>query len=120
MAAALAAVRPAVDAGIARVLDSGVFIAGPEVAAFERELAAAVGARHAVGVSSGSDALHAICLALGIARGDEVVTTPLTFFATAGGAARLGARIVFADIADDSLTLDPRRHSRRAANGRGR
>ena len=107
MAAELAAVRPAVDAAIARVLDSGVFIAGPELAAFERELAAAVGARHAVGVSSGSDALHAICLALGIARGDEVVTTPLTFFATAGGAARLGAQIVFADIAEDSLTLDP-------------
>ena len=108
MAAELAAVRPAVDAAIARVLDSGVFIAGPEVAAFERELAAAAGARHAVGVNSGSDALHAISLALGIAPGDDVVTTPLTFFATAGGAARLGARIVFADIDDDSLTLDPR------------
>lgn len=109
MAAELAAVRPAVDAAIARVLDSGVFIGGPEVGGFERELAAATGVRHAVGTSSGSDALHAIFAALGVARGDEVVTAPLTFFATAGGAARLGARIVFADIADESLTLDPRR-----------
>jgi dTDP-4-amino-4,6-dideoxygalactose transaminase len=108
MAAELAAVRHQVDAAIARVLDSGVFIGGPEVAGFERELAAATGARHAIGTSSGSDALHAIFLALGIAPGDEVVTTPLTFFATAGAAARLGARIVFADVDDESLTLDPR------------
>ena len=107
MAAELAAVRRDVDAAIARVLDSGVFVGGPEIAAFERELAAAAGALHAVGTSSGSDALHASFLALGIARGDEVVTTPLTFFATAGGAARLGAQIVFADIDDASLTLDP-------------
>ena len=108
MCAELAAVRPELDAAIARVLDSGVLIGGPEILAFERELAAAIGARHAIGTSSGSDALHAVCLALGVARGDEVVTTPLTFFATAGAAARLGARIVFADVSDESLTLDPR------------
>ena len=107
MCAELAAVRPELDAAIARVLDSGVLVGGPEILAFERELAAATGARHAVGTSSGTDALLAIFLALGITRGDEVVTTPLTFFATAGGAARLGARIVFADVRDDSLTLDP-------------
>lgn len=108
MAAELAVVRHEVEAAIARVLDSGVFIGGPEVGAFERELAGVAGARHAVGTSSGSDALHAIFLALGISGGDEVVTTPLTFFATAGGAARLGARIVFADVDEASLTLDPR------------
>ena len=107
MAVELAAVRRDVDAAIARVLESGVFIGGPEVSAFERELAEVTGARHAIGTSSGSDALHAIFLAHGIARGDEVVTTPLTFFATAGAAARLGARIVFADVDDDALTLDP-------------
>jgi dTDP-4-amino-4,6-dideoxygalactose transaminase len=107
MAAELAAVRRDVDAAIARVLDSGVFVGGPEVGAFERELAEATGARHAIGTSSGSDALHAIFLALGLGSGDEVVTTPLTFFATAGAAARLGARIVFADVEDASLTLDP-------------
>jgi len=108
MVAELAAVRHEVDAAIARVLDSGVFIGGAEVAGFERELAAATGAPYAIGTSSGSDALHAIFLALGVTHGDEVVTTPLTFFATAGGAARLGARIVFADVDEDSLTLDPR------------
>jgi dTDP-4-amino-4,6-dideoxygalactose transaminase len=108
MAAELAAVRHEIDAAIARVLDSGVLIGGAEVAGFERELAAATGARHAIGTSSGSDALHAVFLALGVTYGDEIVTTPLTFFATAGGAARLGARIVFADVDDASLTLDPR------------
>ena len=108
MCAEIAAIRPELDAAIARVLDSGVLIGGPEILAFERELAAATGAGHAVGTSSGTDALHAIFLALGLTRGDEVVTTPLTFFATAGSAARLGARIVFADVSDESLTLDPR------------
>jgi dTDP-4-amino-4,6-dideoxygalactose transaminase len=107
LTAELAAVRRDVDAAIARVLDSGVFIGGPEVDAFERELAAAVGVRHAVGTSSGTDALHVIFLALGVTAGHEVVTSPLTFFATAGGAARLGARIVFADVDEGSLTLDP-------------
>jgi dTDP-4-amino-4,6-dideoxygalactose transaminase len=108
MAAELAPVRDDIERAIGRVLDSGVFVGGPEVAAFERELAAATGAAHAVGTSSGTDALHAIFLALGIGPGDEVVTTPLTFLATAGSAARLGARIVFADVDDDALALDPR------------
>jgi len=108
LAAELAPIRADVDAAIARVLDSGQVVNGPEVVAFEHELAAAIGARHVIGTSSGTDSLLAIFMALGIGPGDEVVTTPLTFFATAGGAARLGARIVFADIDDDTLTLDPR------------
>jgi dTDP-4-amino-4,6-dideoxygalactose transaminase len=107
MAAELAPLRSEIDAAIARVLDSGVLIGGPEVAAFERELAATVGCTHSVGVSSGTDALLATLMALGVGPGDEVVTTPLTFFATAGSAARLGARVVFADINADTLTLDP-------------
>lgn len=106
MAAEVAAIRCEIDAAIARVLDSGVFIGGPEVAAFERELATATGAAHAIGTSSCSDALHVIGMALGIGAGDEIVTTPFTFFATAGAFARLGAKVVFADI-DESLTLDP-------------
>ncbi len=107
MAAELAAIRADVDAAIARVLDGGVFIGGPEVVGLERELAAATGVARAIGVSSGTDALHAIYLAMGIGSGDEVVTTPFSFFATAGSAARLGARIVFADVEEHSLCLDP-------------
>ena len=106
MAAELAPIRSEVDAAIARVLDSAQFIGGAEVTELEAALARATGNRHAIGVSSGTSALEIILLALGIGRGDEVVTTPLTFFATAGAAARLGARVVFADIDDDTLQLD--------------
>ncbi|MCA9674814.1 MAG: DegT/DnrJ/EryC1/StrS family aminotransferase [Kofleriaceae bacterium] len=107
MRAELAADRAAIDAAIARVLDSGRFIGGPEVEGFEHELAAAVGVRRAVGVSSGTDALLVLGMALDVAPGDEVVTTPLSFFATAGAFARLGARIVFAEVDDATLDLDP-------------
>src|SRR5512138_3719483 len=108
MQAELAPIRGELDRAIARVLDSGTFIGGAEVAAFERELAAAAGCTHAIGTSSGTDALLALHMALGIGRDDEVVTTPLSFFATAGAAARLGARPVFADVDDATLGLDPR------------
>lgn len=107
MRAEVAAVREEIDAAIRRVLDSGAFIGGAEVEAFERELAHAAHCGFAVGTSSGTDALVALLMALGVGHGDEVVTTPLTFFATAGAAARLGARVVFADIDDPTLTLDP-------------
>ena len=108
MAAELAPIRAEIDAAIARVLDSGAFIGGVEVDAFERELAAYAGVTHAIGTSSGTDALHVLAMALGVSPGDEIVTTPLTFGATAGSFARLGARIVFADIDDETLTLDSR------------
>jgi dTDP-4-amino-4,6-dideoxygalactose transaminase len=107
MSAELAPIRAELDAAIARVLDSGVFIGGPELAALERELAVVAGARHALGTSSGTDALHVLGLALGIGPDDEVVTTPLTFAATATTFARLGARIVFADVTDETLTVAP-------------
>jgi dTDP-4-amino-4,6-dideoxygalactose transaminase len=109
MTAELAPMRAEIDVAIARVLDAGVFIGGPEVLAFERELGALCGCAHAVGTSSGTDALHLLAMALGIGLADEIVTTPLSFFATAGSFLRLGARVVFADIDEDSLCLDPER-----------
>lgn len=94
-------------AAFARVLESGQFILGAEVSAFERELAVYLGSAHAVGVSSGSDALVSALLALDVGPGAEVVTTPFTFVATAEAILRVGARPVFADIDPVTLSLDP-------------
>ncbi len=107
MRAELAVVRGEIDAAIGRVLDRGVLVGGPEVEGFERALAASCGVAHAVGTSSGTDALLALGMALDWGPGREVVTSPLTFFATAGAILRLGATPVFADIDDETLNLDP-------------
>jgi dTDP-4-amino-4,6-dideoxygalactose transaminase len=98
-----AAVKSAID----RVVASGWFVLGPEVEAFEAEFAAAMGAAHAVGVGTGTDAIALILRALGIGEGDEVITTPLSAAYTALAIMMVGARPVFADIDPERLTLDP-------------
>jgi dTDP-4-amino-4,6-dideoxygalactose transaminase len=98
--------RAELAAAAARVLASGRFINGEEVAAFEREAARALGLAHAIGVSSGTDGLLAALMASGVGPGDEVVTTPFSFFASVGAILRLGATPVFADIDAETLNLD--------------
>jgi dTDP-4-amino-4,6-dideoxygalactose transaminase len=99
-------IRSEVRAAIDRVCDAQLFILGPEVAAFEAEVADFCGAKYAVGVSSGTDALLAALMAAGVGPEDEVVTSSFSFFATAGVIARLGARPVFVDIDARSFNLD--------------
>jgi len=104
-----AAIREEVDERVFQVLSTQQFILGAEVMALEEEIAKLSGTRFAVGVSSGSDALIISLMALGIGPGDAVITTPFTFFATAGAIARLGARTIFCDIDPDTYNIDPER-----------
>ncbi len=106
------ALRPAGDAeavraAVARVIDSGWYILGPEVDAFESEFAAACGTAYAVGVGTGTDAITLIIRALDIGPGDEVITPPLSAAYSALAVMMAGARPVFADIDPERLTLDP-------------
>ncbi len=106
LAAQYAAHKVDIDDAIARVLSSGRYVLGDEVTSLEAELAKDLGRAHAIGVSSGSDALLASLWALGVGPGDEVVTTTMSFFASVGAIVRLGARPVFADIDGRSLQVD--------------
>lgn len=96
-----------IDTAIQRVMDSSHYILGEEVAAFEREFAAFCGAKYCIGVASGTDALFLSLKALGIRAGDEVITVPNSFFATALSISMAGARPVFVDIDEKTYTMDP-------------
>ena len=96
-----------IDAAIGRVFSSGRFVLGPEGEAFEREVAQFIGAAHAVGCNSGTDALHLPLVAAGIGAGDEVVIPGFTFFATGEAVSYTGATPVFADVDEGTFNLDP-------------
>lgn len=105
--AQFATIRDEVMDSIAKVMESQRFILGTEVRLFEEEVASHLCAKHAISCASGSDALVLSMMAAGIGPGDEVVTTPFTFVATAGSIARLGAKPVFVDILPDTFNIDP-------------
>ena len=101
--------KPEIDAAVLRVLDSAQFVLGPAVSAFEKEFATYCDVAEAIGVNSGTSALHLALLAAGVGPGDEVITVPFTFVATVAAIEYAGARPVFVDVEPDFWTMDPRR-----------
>src|SRR5512139_3339159 len=91
---------------LARVLPSGRYVLGPNVAAFEEEYAAYCGTKHAVGISNGTEALHLALLACGIGPGDEVITVPNTYIATVFAISYVGAKPVFVDVDPHTFNID--------------
>jgi len=104
-----AAIRESIDARIQRVLDHGQYIMGPEVRELEEKLEAYTGARHCITVASGTEALLIALMALDVKPGDEVITTPFTFVATAEMIVLLGARPVYVDVEEDTANIDAAR-----------
>ena len=102
-------IKKEIDTAIKRVVDSSIFIGGPEVENFEKEIAQFCGTKYAIGVNSGTDALLLALRALGIGSGDEVITTPFTFIATAEVISAVGAKPVFVDIDSKTFNLDPQK-----------
>jgi dTDP-4-amino-4,6-dideoxygalactose transaminase len=100
-------IKAEVMAALEAVCDEQGFVLGPRVAAFEEATAQYIGSRYAIGCASGSDALLLSLMAMGVKAGDEVITIPFTFFATAGAVSRLGAKPVFVDIQPDTFNIDP-------------
>ena len=109
LVAQLETTRPDIERALLDVVASGRYVGGPVLDAFEQEMADYIGVEHAVGVSSGTDALLVSLMALDVGSGDLVVTTPYSFFATAGAVARLGATPVFVDIDPRTFNIDPAR-----------
>jgi dTDP-4-amino-4,6-dideoxygalactose transaminase len=99
--------RPQILAAVTRVIDSTGYILGREVVELEEKISRYCGTHHGIGVSSGTDALLASLMSLGIDAGDQVLTTPYTFFATMGAVLRTGAKPVFVDVEPGSLNIDP-------------
>ena len=99
--------KPEIYAAIDRVLESGQFIMGPDVKQFEQEVATYLGVKHAIAVNSGTDALVIGLRAMGIGSGDEVITTPFSFFATAESISSVGATPIFVDIDPKTFNIDP-------------
>ncbi len=104
--AQIASLKAEINEGFRRVLESGSFVLGPEVEAFENEFASFCEVRHGVGVNSGTSALHLALLAAGVGPGDEVITVPFTFIATVAAIEYVGAKPVLVDIEPDSFTMD--------------
>jgi dTDP-4-amino-4,6-dideoxygalactose transaminase len=100
-------IKEEIDQAVRGVIERGEYILGPEVRSFEEEIAAFIGVKYAVGVASGTDALHLAALAGGIKPGDEVITTPFTFIATAEVITNCGATPVFVDIEPKTYNIDP-------------
>lgn len=108
LAAQYSGIRDEILAALRDVAESQCFVLGPSVAAFEEAFAAHLGARHCIGVNSGTSALHLALVAAGVGPGDEVITSPMTFVATAWAISYVGATPVFVDVEPDTYNLDPR------------
>ena len=100
-------IKEEIDQAVNRVIQNSQFILGPEVEGFEKAMASYLHVDYAIGVASGTDALHLALLACGIGPGDEVITTPFTFIATAETIAKCGAKPVFVDIDPITCNIDP-------------